>query len=141
VSYDAAIGDYDLTPVPLGFVNLLRRKHVNFLSRIPLREDWRQGLRQNNARTLWGLNVWDDKAIACTVENDFPTIEQLRQDLNGEEQVGAWHRDFAMDGCGSIYYRTEGKIGQFVGDTTDYLLDGPFTWVEESLKEALDGHV
>lgn len=139
--YNAEIGEYDLTPVPLGFINLVRRKNVNFLSRIPIREDWRQGLRQNNARTLWGLNVWDDEAIARTVENDFPTIEQLRGDLKGEEQLGAWHRDFALDGQNNIYYRTEGKIGQFIGDSREYLLDGPFIWVEESLKEALDGYV
>lgn len=141
LQYNDVIGNYDLTPVPLGFVNIVRRKNVNFLSRIPIREDWRQGLRQNNARTVWGLNVWDDEAIANTVENIFPTIEHLRGSLNGEEQLGAWHRDFAMDGCGSIYYRTEGRIGQFIGDSCEYLLDGPFTWVEESLKEALDGYV
>jgi hypothetical protein len=53
--------------------------------------------------------------------------------------MGAWCRDFAVDGASRIYYRAEGVVGKFEGDT--YLLDAPFTWVEESLKEELNGYV
>lgn len=130
------ISKFDLTPVPLGFINFPEKKQASYLSRIPIREDWRQGLRQANSRTMWGQQWWGNQQIANTIENNFPTLEKARSYCKGE-QTCAWTRDFAVDGGGHIYYRCEGVVGEFIDDTNNYVLNAEYGWVEESLKEAL----
>lgn len=135
------ITKFDLTPVPLGFINFPEKKQATYLSRIPIREDWRQGLRQQNSRTMWGEAWWGNEQIANTVENKFPTLLNARKNCKGDKQTCAWTRDFAVDGAGHIYYRCEGVVGEFIDDANNYVLNAEYGWVEESLKEALNGYV
>lgn len=126
------ISEYDLTPVKLGFIND-HNYGLLYLSRMPMRADWRQGLRSKNSCVLWGAEEYGRKALAMTIEGRYPSLEECRKDKDTQ----AWNREFATNKEGTIFYRHFGAIGNFVGDTKEYLLDGQFFWVEESLREAL----
>ena len=103
---DNDIDEFDLTPVPLGFVN--RYKRTLYVSRKPMREDWRQGFRAHNAQILYG---WEDgiefdyKSIGQTINGEFPLIGETLL-LYGERV--AWHRDFCYDWSGAIHYKWHG---------------------------------
>lgn len=138
-----SIDNYSLLPVNLGFVNNklrgTKRELAAYFVREPMRNDWRQGLRKQNARCIWGLNGWDMKAIARTVEGHYPQLDQaLVFSEDADKGYGvAWCRDFCVGHGLDIYYRSYGKVGNFVKDTKEFLLDREFFWVEESLKEAI----
>lgn len=133
---DNDIDEFDLTPVPLGFVN--KHKKTLYVSRKPMREDWRQGFRTHNAQILYG---WEDdiefdfKSVGQTINGEFPKIGEIPL-LFGERV--AWHRDFCYDAGGAIYYKWHGKVGNFTDlSNKSFLLDAEYYWVEESLREAL----
>lgn len=134
------IDNFDLTPIPLGYVNIdnpkLHHKAI-YMARQALRHDWRQGFRKEQALFLVGPKQWDMKAIAKTAEGIFPTIEEARKSFDGEDETIAWCREFAIDKNDNIFYRSFGKIGNFIRDTKDYLLDNKFFWVEEQLRDAV----
>lgn len=137
---DDGIDEFDLTPVPLGFVN--RHKKTLYFSRKPMREDWRQGLRGQNIHILYGLEGdeghmlnLDYKSVGQTINGEFPKIGET--ELRQGERV-AWHRDFCYDGSAAIYYKWYGKVGNFISlNEKQFLLDAEYYWVEESLREAL----
>lgn len=129
--------EFDLTPVRLGMSNMPNGK-VSYVARMPLRHDWRQGLRQQNTIFAWGDKNWDAHAIAKTIENDYPSLDAARELIIEEDRdYLAWCRNFCIDKKNAIYYRTFGKIGDFVDKTKNYLLDQKFFWVEQHLNEAL----
>lgn len=134
---DDDIDEFDLTPVPLGFVN--RHKKTLYVSRKPMREDWRQGLRGQNTQVLWGgeeeVDVFDFKSVGQTINGEFPLIGET--ELRIGERV-AWHRDFCYDASGAIYYKWHGRVGNFTDlSNKSFLLDAEYHWIEESLREAL----
>lgn len=139
------IDNYDLTPVKLGFVNQqmgvygapLVEHSVQYIVRNPMRNDWRQGLRKENVSYELGDKWWDVSAIADTIENTFPSIEDARNKFKERTGLIAWSRDFAMNNKEEIFYRAFGKIGNFIDNTRNYLLDAKFFWVEERLREAV----
>lgn len=138
INNDDDINEFDLTPVPLGFVN--KDRGVKYVARRPMREDWRQGLRGHNAHVLWGdddrQHVFDYRSLGMTINGEFPKIGEMPL-LFGERV--AWHRDFCYDATGAIYYKWHGKVGNFISlNERQFLLDAEYHWIEESLREALN---
>lgn len=141
-----SIDNFDLEPVPLGFVNLGYKdarniKDVFYIARQAIRQDWRQGFRKANSLILYNENkyprAWDNKCIARTIEGDFPTVEEVQANLKKDGEMQAWCREFALDNKNNIFYRTYGKIGELVKGTRDILLDAKYGWAEEALRESL----
>lgn len=140
-----SIDNYDLTPVKLGLINQetgrggypLEVPTVSYLVRKPMRSDWRQGLRKENTVSELGDFWWDAKSLSKTIEGLFPTIEEARERFKKRAGNIAWCRDFFLNERGEIHYRAFGKVGNFIDNTRQYLLDGKFFWVEEHLREAL----
>lgn len=128
------VENYDLTPVTLGFVN--GKRSISYVARTPMRKDWRQGLRRENIRALYNDLNWDAKALARTIENEFPTVEEAI--LASKKGSQAWHRDFAVEEGRFILHKYYGRVGEFLDGMKDkFVLNNNFFWCEEALKEAL----
>lgn len=137
-----SIDNFDLTPVKLGWVNNYRDVMASYYTRAPIRQDWRQGFRQFNARVFYApgkgqkIGEFDKKAVAKTIEGQFPPFGEVVEKLKAlpfKEYALSWCRDFALTGNGTVLYKMYGKVGDFKDGTI--LLDEKFVWVEESLKE------
>lgn len=132
--------ELDITPVPLGFCNY--NGSVTYLSRSPVRNDWKQGLRNKTLRSSsprWGVDEIPFKAIGTTIDGLFPSLERAFANVKDRElEAMAWCRDFAIDNNLNIFYKTVGVVGAFL-DTTErrFHLEKPFRWVQESLEEVL----
>ena len=133
--------DLDITPVPLGFCNLNRE--ATYLSRCPVRQDWKQGLRNKTLRSSsdrWGIDEIPFKAIGYTIENNYPTLKDAFQHLSeGAVNMMAWCRNFAVDSQGNIYFKALGVVGEFLDrKERRFQLKKEFIWVQESLEEVLN---
>ena len=68
--------ELDITPVPLGFCNY--NGNVTYLSRCPVRQDWKQGLRSKTLRSSspnWHVDEIPFKVIGTTIEGTFPSLD------------------------------------------------------------------
>jgi len=131
------ISNYDLTPVKLGFVNNYNNHKSVYISRKPLRNDWRQGFRINQATLAYmeGYIHWvTNLDIAKTVEGEFPPLE----DLKPKDGMLAWCRTFAVNSAEEIIYRGFGSVGKFLNrNNKEFKLKDEFFWVEDRLKKVL----
>jgi len=133
--------ELDLTPVPLGFANGVYG--VSYLARISLRKDWKQGLRSNTLRSLFGVDPrWiDDKSLSNTIMGKYPTFDKAMEEAVNSNMIVAFTRDFAVgpgDNAYNLYYKYYGKVGTIVNniplldDGKDYLIQV----LEGAMKEA-----
>ena len=135
------IDNFDLVPVTLGWVNYENNKVSHYYTRMPIRQDWRQGLRPFNSRyfDVFGQmrkpQAFDYRNIGKTIDGIYPSIEGIIKKLHGfgNDRSLAWCRDFAITGSMDVLYKMYGKVGNFKDGLI--LLDEKFTWVDESLKE------
>jgi len=131
------ISNYDLTPVKLGFVNNYELTQSVYVSRKPLRNDWRQGFRLPQCSIIHNykyMPLITNKDVAKTVEGLFPTLDELNP-VNG---MLAWCRTFALNSNEEIIYRGFGKVGKFLNrKDREFKLEDEFFWVEDRLKKVL----
>lgn len=114
----------DTSPMPLGYVNGGR---PTYLTRIPKRRDWRQGLRENTM----SFNVFDTHGVEAfikTVNGVYPTFEEVV-----EERLGAWCREWALIGS-AVHYKGR-AVGRLVDGEIKLLED--FRYLSEALEEVL----
>lgn len=125
--------DFDLDPVPLGFVNT-NSNRLTYLTRTPMREDWRQGLRSNNARSLMGLHFNDIsfKQLYDTITGKYPSVEAaIKRQKSGYHL--AFHRHWALYADGGLLHRDK-VVGRVVDDRL-VLLD-KYNYLDRKLEEA-----
>lgn len=111
------IGELDLTPVPLGFCNMT--DGLGYLARMPLRNDWRQGLRNNNYRSLWGSDARaaSNAELHKCIVGEFPDIDEALDNVIMRGVGTAFHRDWAIgwqDEQPVIAYKWFGIVGDIV---------------------------
>lgn len=138
--------ELDLTPVPLGNVNI--NGFVVYVSRMPKRRDWRQGLRLANMRFdgVIGnarINIVSNE-LANTILGAYPDITDCFDRIgNGECNGSAFSHHFSVGEKRKkgfqLYYKTF-TIG--VADITDggqikTQLNDEFKFLEEFLKEEM----
>ncbi len=122
----------DITPVQLGYVKV--GKEYYYLSRIPKRDDWRQGLR-NNTMVIRNNLVHPEGIewanLALCIMGVYPN---LRDCIPGV----AFHRDFKFSKDGTLMYKDLYPVGEFldVGERR-YTLYPQFNWIRETLEEAI----
>lgn len=124
--------ELDTRPVKLGYVNFNGKCY--YLSRIPKRRDWRQGLRRENMMCIphKGINILSWEVIAPTIIGKYPTFEKCVQVAKTGKQL-AWHRQWALSG-NSVLYRCE-VVGEVVDGKVN--LHKEFTYLREALEEVL----
>lgn len=125
----------NLQPVPLGYCNY--NKHACYLSRMPMRRDWRQGLRRGNFTSLSGVDPqripYD--AIHQVIVGDYPTFKAALGSSKKVKSI-AWHRHWALDTFGQILYKGgERPVGKIVNGEPE--LDTRYKHLSEALKESL----
>ena len=140
--------DADLSPVPLGNVNV--RAIAMFVSRQSARL-WKQGLSNDNMQiTAYKTNnpfIIDihNKALMAPIINDYPSIFECYQNLLKGDHSQAFSRMFSLYNKTDIIYRNREKIGSVDRDWLDNKSGYPkinllkdFFYLEELLKEILN---
>lgn len=129
------IDELDLKPVTLGFCNY--NKYATYLARMPMRRDWRQGLRRGN---FAGFGPMDPQRIPYeslkqVIIGDYPTFDACLKALKTVKSI-AWHRHWAMTNYGDILYKSKAyPVGKL--ENNEVKLDESFAYLSEALKESL----
>jgi len=107
------LSELDITPVKLGFVNY--QGTATYLTRVPMRRDYRQGTRYSNFTNLGGVSSNDIpySKIAKTILGDFPSIDEAKRDIRRSDSIHtvAVHRRWCIDGEDNLIYKTLGIVG------------------------------
>lgn len=126
--------DLDITPVELGYINF--NGDVYYLTRMPMRRDWRQGLRQMSCMTPTNKRIdVPMSAIGKAIENIYPKFNEAITWVGKGFTSAAFSRNFAVTNKNTIQYKERFDVGVIDGD--NYLLEPKFEWVREALEEEL----
>jgi len=135
------LADLDITPVPLGYVNV--GTYATYVSRSPVRRDWKQGLRTNTMRCTgdrFRPEEIPNKSLALAIENVYPSLNDAFSAIDAGVNAMAFSRDFALIGNRGIMYKGIVEVGNFL-DKKDkrYHLNDNAKWLLESLEEVVNG--
>lgn len=144
----------NLKPVPLGWCNT--KYGATYLSRIPQRRDWRQGLRNASIHSSMGNIPHSQPELGNTIMGVYPTLKLVLKNLGSPKTaknpfadnpklnrgpkvtngITAFSRHWAISKDGFLYYKswTE-KVGVY--DGKNFKLDPSFAYLNESLQEAI----
>lgn len=128
--------ELNLHPVKLGYVNV--RGGCDYITRYPMRRDWRQGLRRGNFGSLGGvldpmrINYKDlDKCI----RGQYPTFEKVL----AAKSSAAWHREWAVKKLPGeapvLWYKGQKEVGTIEDGVP--VLSERFIYLREALQESL----
>jgi hypothetical protein len=138
----APLSDFNLDPVPLGYVNFKGKS--TYLSRMPMRKDWRQGMRIINITDINGTNPHSMpyKVIGQTIIGKYPSFDRCIAALNRKVKPPnsiAFSRDFAihLEG-GLIEYKGMIKVGKVDLSNGDVTIDSKSSWVAEAFVESME---
>ena len=129
------IDELDLHPVPLGYCNY--NKLASYLSRVPMRRDWRQGLRRGNFVSLSGIdaNRIPYECLRQAILGDYPTFTAALEAVKKMKSI-AWHRHWSLDVNMQVLYkggvRPVGRV-----ENGQVVLDSRYMYLTEALKESL----
>jgi hypothetical protein len=139
-SFDEEKGNYitpleylDLSSPPLGNINY--RQETYYISRMPKRNDWRQGLRRENLVATYRGTMGD---------YGFPSLNVLKAPVydkywSYKKCLGknrAFSKAFSVDKEGKIWYKCREVVGKDADGVP--VLDEKFAWLEEALQDALE---
>jgi len=139
--------DYDfkklnIDPVPLGFCNTA--PFCTFLKRMPLRRDWRQGLRQRSLRSNRDFSIGNNHIILSrTITGSYPRISAILDLLDdGDTRIIAFARNWAIGKVGPsetryLYYKDLGKVGHIKKKNNSFRLNTSKRYLKESLLEII----
>lgn len=129
------IDELDLRPVKLGYINV--RGGCDYLTRFPMRRDWRQGLRKGNFCAVGGvldamrINYKDLDRVIRGIYPSFDKAVSLKYST-------AWHREWAVkkvDDAKLLWYKGQKIVGTI--DDNGPMLNEKFIYLREALQEAL----
>ena len=131
------IGEFNLSSPTLGYSS--DEGSAVFVSRLPLREDWKQGLRGNNlvisqkgSMTRPRHNL---KSLlkGCILRN-YPCFYEAVESVEDIYESRPFCSQFAVHSSGEVWYKEKTPIGTL--DTECRIkLDGKFFWMKEQLAE------
>lgn len=127
----------DISSPPLGFINT--HKGAFFVSRIPKRNDWRQGVRPENCSkvavsALGGGRLTTNEIMAAIVgpkEQPFWEATKEAESLGGLSV--AIHRHWAITNR-NIYYKWD-KVGSYKTDTAEISFNKDYAYLESRFYE------
>lgn len=134
-SYD--LREIDLTPVPLGYVNITGGKAV-YVSRKPMRRDWRQGLSPVSLVVHGdGGKFSNFKLLMQPILKQYPSFAKCLEGI-GKRNTFAFSRDFALanrEGVTRIMYH-QYEVGT-VQEGGRVVLDPSKFFLEQHLAESM----
>lgn len=131
--FEADAKGLDLIPVPLGMCNFKGQAH--YLSRIPMRRDWKQGLRKENfGSATVHVQLIPPEVLRAVIVGEYPTLAECFL-LCTKKKVtsAAWHRHWAITADNRILYKNEGPVG--IVEDKELILDDKHRYLQEALKE------
>jgi hypothetical protein len=132
-NYQADARELNLVPVPLGMCNF--EGTISYLSRIPMRRDWRQGLRRENF-TSSGVNhaAIPPHELDKVIRGQYPTCQEALVMIDKGVLGVAWARHWGVTKDGRLHYKWD-VVGKRVGER--FVLDDPYRHLYEALEEAV----
>ena len=135
------IEEFDLTSPPLGNTNY--EGTSSYISRAPLRRDWRQGIRNSNLRfTHQGTTRAYSLPTLCPVIIPILKIyPSYRETVDRVEDVYtdcAFTRNFSLDERGRLWYKGRSVVGEDGGGSPR--LFNAFFWLGELLTEEMQSN-
>ena len=139
---EVKLSDLNIAAMPLGYIN--RGKKCYYISRIPKRRDWRQGLREGNASMgMFGRLRFRDlgKSLTDMLRLNYPNFETcLKRMRSGNYYSMAFSRVFALflyDGEENFFLKYKNKDVGMVNKTTGAVtLNEDFIYLQERLEAA-----
>lgn len=130
------IDELDLHPVPLGYCNY--NKFATYLSRIPMRRDWRQGLRKGNF-TSQGDGYPGERipyeALSQVIIGEYPTYPACLDAVRKVKSM-AWSRHWAVGNGLEVFYKGgRSPVGKV--EEGNVILIPSFSYLKEALQESL----
>jgi len=131
------VADLNLEPVPLGYVN--HQGGAYYVTRKPMRRDWKQGLRQNNicfvgAEGFYDMPWYD---IQKTILGEYPKpLDAIDQVTRGRLKSVAFSRDFSVDNQRRLNYKGRHVVGTY---DKMFTLSPKYNYLNEYLQETLYG--
>lgn len=128
----------DLSPIQLGYVNY--KGSLNYVTRVPVRGDYRQGLRHSNMGSTCGIPVeripW--KVVYHTIMGQYPSLDNVMKDLS-KKGPQAWHRDWGVEKNHDLIYKGE-EVAGFIDVSKGNIpvLHKEYDFLEEFLLEAVE---
>lgn len=131
--FEADAKALDLVPVPLGMCNF--REQAHYLSRIPMRRDWKQGLRKENfACATLHVQLIPPEILRAVIVGEYPTLDEcLAMCAKKKAMSAAWHRHWAVTADNKLRYKNEGPVGIVEGK--ELILDDKYRYLQEALRE------
>lgn len=135
------LDDCDLNPVKLGYVNF--KKGTHYLTRVPMRKDWRQGLRMNTILTAQGDKpaMIPYHVIANTIMGKFPSFKECLERLNQSKLKGvqsiAFCRNFSIS-KEELTWKGLFSVGSVNMENGNIHINDESSWVREDLDENLE---
>lgn len=110
---DFNVEDIDLEPISLGYVYLSKKERACFLSRVPMRTAYRQGLA-TACLHLSGSSSKSDlelKDLMMAAFNSYPTLASAKKAVTKCLSM-PFSRHFALTSEGRILYRGQSVVGK-----------------------------
>lgn len=136
------IEEFDLTSPPLGYTNYEGKSY--FLSRYPMRRDWRQGLRRDNlAESAEGrtrpYTFSSLSPLVIPILKNYPSYRETIERVEDIYTSCAFTRNFALDDRGKLWYKGREWVGKDKEGVPK--LSEDFFWLEELLAEEMQDNV
>lgn len=131
----------DVSPIKLGFLNT--PNGITYMSRVPKRNDWRQGLRRGNTGFTYNPNLLSidpedrvfSRSLRDVIKGKYPQFRSALTYVKDKGQSRAFHRHWAVDKNLNVLYRGGNRVGSVVGGKP--VLKGKFSYLSEYLEECL----
>lgn len=133
--------EFDLDPVPLGYVNFSAR--ATYVTRMPMRKDWRQGMRMSNIADVNGMNPtrMPFRVLGKTIMGDFPTFHRALEGVTRKSKPAesmAFSRDFAVTSEGTLQYKGFLTVGEVNLKEASVYFPEKSNWVREAFNEVME---
>lgn len=135
-THSCNLDEVNLDPIPLGYANT--RGGAIYMTRMPMRKDWKQGLRINNMMSADNYPIGGFKGLKDAILGKFPSLSTAATAVNGGSKDSvAFSRNFAVHKGGNVVFKGRLVVGKVTPDRENVTLEDKYSWVKEILNEDL----
>jgi len=130
--------ELDISSPTLGYVN--DNNYSYYITRKPIRRDWRQGIRPQNLVLFFGGQEHQPtheliKKLVQPINDKYKTFKESLSKVKRGGGSCAFSREFCVKDDGSMWYKERYSVGYVDKDGKPKLHD-KYLWLEEALKDA-----
>lgn len=137
-SFIVDLSNLEVCTPPLGYANY--EGMASYITRKPMRNDWRQGIRHNNLLSVYGYDIGSlpTEALYPLLINEYPKYKDCLKFLEedtGNRHSQAWAKDWAINISGELLYRFGNVVGTIKNG--EPILEEKFNYLSDSLLESI----